>query len=141
MFSAAYEMLGGEKRKAQSVIDSLKIIRQGLPVKTLDRGMLTLGLTKKDYAKIIGVNLRTLQRKMKEPNATLSPTASEHALMLAGMVKEADEYFGDRDVTLRWLNKPSLVFENETPLSLCDTKTGIILVTEEINKLTYGYTA
>ncbi|EGQ8060788.1 DUF2384 domain-containing protein [Vibrio parahaemolyticus] len=141
MFSAAYEMLGGEKRKAQSVIDSLKIIRQGIPVEMLDRGMLILGLTKTDYAKIIGVNLRTLQRKMKEPNATLSPTVSEHALMLADMVKEADEYFCDRDATLRWLNKPSLVFENETPLSLCDTKTGIILVTEEINKLKYGYTA
>jgi putative toxin-antitoxin system antitoxin component (TIGR02293 family) len=141
MFSAAYEMLGCEKRNAQSVIDSLKIIRQGLPVETMDRGMLTLGLTKTDYAKIIGVNLRTLQRKMKEPSATLSPTASEHALMLADMVKEADEYFGDRDATLHWLNKSSLVFENETPLSLCDTKIGIILVTEEINKLKYGYTA
>ncbi|WP_050922538.1 antitoxin Xre-like helix-turn-helix domain-containing protein, partial [Vibrio harveyi] len=121
MFGAAYEMLGGDKRKAQSVIDSLKIIRQGLPVETLDRGMLTLGLTKTDYAKIIGVNLRTFQRKMKEPNATLSPTASEHALMLADMVIKADEYFGDCDATFRWLNKPSLVFENETPLSFCDT--------------------
>ncbi|EJE8546560.1 DUF2384 domain-containing protein [Vibrio vulnificus] len=141
MFSAAYEMLVGEKHKAHSVSDSLKIIRQGLPVGALDRGMLILGLTKTEYAKIIGVNLRTLQRKMKEPNATLSPTASEHALILAGMVKEADEYFGDRDATLRWLNKPSLVFENETPLSFCDTITGIILVTEEINKLKYGYTA
>ncbi|MEF1336974.1 DUF2384 domain-containing protein, partial [Vibrio rotiferianus] len=96
---------------------------------------------KTDYARIIGVNLRTLQRKMKEPNATLSPTASEHALMLADMVKQANEYFGDRDATLRWLNKPSLVFENKTPLSFCDTITGIILVTEEINKLKYGYTA
>ena len=141
MFSAAYEVLGGEKRKAQSVIDSLKIIRQGLPVEMLDRGMLSLGLTKKDYAKMIGVNLRDLRRKMKEPNATLSPTATEHALMLADMVKEANESFGDRDATLRWLNKPRLVFENETPLSFCDTITGIILVTEEINKLKYGYTA
>ncbi|HBC3976574.1 MULTISPECIES: antitoxin Xre/MbcA/ParS toxin-binding domain-containing protein [Vibrio] len=141
MFSAAYEMLGGEKRKAHSVSESLKIIRQGLPVGMLDRGMLVLGLTKTEYAKIIGVNLRTLQRKMKEPNATLSPTASEHALMLTDIVIEADEYFGDRDATLRWLNKPSLVFDKETPLSLCDTITGIILVTEEINKLKYGYTA
>ncbi|MCR9662913.1 MbcA/ParS/Xre antitoxin family protein [Vibrio parahaemolyticus] len=77
----------------------------------------------------------------QEPNATLSLTASEHALMFADMVKEVDEYFGDRDATLHWLKKPSLVFENETPLSLCDTKTGIILVTEEINSLKYGYTA
>ena len=38
MFSAAYEMLGCEKRNAQSVIDRLKIIRQGLPVETLYRG-------------------------------------------------------------------------------------------------------
>ena len=32
MFSVAYEILGGKKRKAQSIIDSLKIIRPGLPV-------------------------------------------------------------------------------------------------------------
>ncbi|WP_345772782.1 antitoxin Xre/MbcA/ParS toxin-binding domain-containing protein [Vibrio sp. Isolate22] len=140
MFSVAYEMLGGDKRKAHSVSDSLKIIRQGLPVGTLDRGMLIIGLTKTEYAKLIGVNLRTLRRKVKEPNATLSPTASEHALMLTDMVKEADVYFGNRDATLRWLNKPSLVFGKETPLSFCDTITGIILVIEEINKLKYGYT-
>ncbi|CAH7192216.1 hypothetical protein VCHA29O37_90191 [Vibrio chagasii] len=77
---------------------------------------------------------------MKEPNSTLSPTASEHALMLANMVKKADEYFGDRDATLRWLNKSSLVFENDTLLSFYNTLTGIILVKEVINKLKYGYT-
>jgi putative toxin-antitoxin system antitoxin component (TIGR02293 family) len=141
MYSSAYEMLGGDKRQAHSVSDSLNIIRQGLPVGTLDKGMVILGLSKTEYAKIIGVNLRSLQRKMKEPNATLSPTSSEHALMLTDMVKQADEYFGDRDATLRWLNKPSVVFGKETPLSLCDTVTGINLVTEEINKLKYGFTA
>jgi len=103
MLSAAYEMLGGDKHKAHSVSNSLKIIRQGLPVGTLDRGMSIRDLTKTEYAKIIGVNLRTLQQKMKEPNAT--PTASEHMFLLTDMAKEEYVYFYDRDATLLWLKK------------------------------------
>ena len=78
---------------------------------------------------------------MKEPNARLSPASSERALMLADLVRQADEYFGERASTLRWLNTPRVVFGKETPLSICDTVTGINLVIDELNKLKYGYMA
>ncbi|MCL9783289.1 DUF2384 domain-containing protein [Vibrio sp. S4M6] len=141
MYRSAYEMLGGDKDEVHSVSDSLMLIRNGLPVTVLEKGTSILGVTKAEYARMIGVNLRSLQRKQKEKGATLSPTSSEHALMLTDLVKQADEYFGDRDATLRWLNRPSIAFGKESPLSMCDTVTGISIVIEEINKLKYGLTA
>ena len=140
MFSAAYEMLGGDKHKTVSLGDDLKILRQGLPVEAFDKGMLILGLNRAEYAKLIGISLHTLQR-MKGTKTTLSPMCSEHILMLTDMVGHAGAYFGNREAALRWLKTPGAVFANETPLSMCDTKTGISLVKEEINRLKYGYTA
>jgi len=89
---------------------------------------------------LIGANLRSIQRK-QQTCGKLSPTSSEHALMLAELVRVADEYFKKREATLRWLNRPSLAFGNFSPLSVCDTVTGINMAMEEINKMKYGLTA
>jgi putative toxin-antitoxin system antitoxin component (TIGR02293 family) len=140
MYASAYQMLGGRKSEMATVEKSIALIRNGLPVSALEKGTQLLGVTKTEYARLIGVNLRSLQRK-QQASGHLSPAASEHALMLAEMVRLADEYFPHREATLRWLNQPVVALGNLSPLSVCDTYTGIHLVTEEINKLKYGLTA
>lgn len=141
MYTSAYQMLSGTKVNIGSVPEILSIIRTGLPVSILDNGTELLGVNKTEYAQLIGANLRSIQRKKQQTNGKLSPTSSEHALMLAELVRLADEYFKDREATLRWLNRPSLAFGNCAPLSICDTVTGINMAMEEINKLKYGLTA
>ncbi|AIW22307.1 DUF2384 domain-containing protein [Vibrio coralliilyticus] len=140
MYASAYQMLSGTKVKIGSVPEILSIIRTGLPVSILDNGTELLGVNKTEYAQLIGANLRSIQRK-QQTSGKLSPTSSEHALMLAELVRLADEYFKDREATLRWLNRPSLAFGNCSPLSVCDTVTGINMAMEEINKMKYGLTA
>ncbi|WP_432459223.1 MULTISPECIES: type II RES/Xre toxin-antitoxin system antitoxin [unclassified Agarivorans] len=140
MYESAYQMLSGTKVKIGSVPEILTIIRTGLPVSILDSGTDLLGVNKTEYAQLIGANLRSIQRK-QQTSGKLSPASSEHALMLAELVRLADEYFKDRDATLRWLNRPSLAFGHYSPLSVCDTVTGINVAMEEINKMKYGFTA
>jgi putative toxin-antitoxin system antitoxin component (TIGR02293 family) len=140
MYASAYQMLSGTKTKISSVPEILTIIRNGLPVSVLDNGTKLLGVNKSEYATLIGANLRSIQRK-QQASGTLSPASSEHALILAEMVRQADEYFQDHEATLRWLNRPSTALGKCSPLSICDTVTGINLIMEEINKLKYGLTA
>ncbi len=140
MYEHAYQMLGGNKAEMATVASSLALIRQGLPVSTLENGTELLGVTKTVYAHLIGVNLRSVQRK-HQTDGKLSPASSEHALMLAEMVRQADEYFSEREATLRWLNRSSVALGSASPLSICDTVTGISLVIEEINRLKHGFTA
>lgn len=140
MYANAYQMLGGKKSDISSIAESLTLIRNGLPISILENGTQLLGVNKSEYAHLIGVNLRSIQRK-QQSNGKLSPSSSEHALMLADMVRQADEYFPSREATLRWLNKPSVALGKNAPLSICDTVTGINLVIEEISKLKHGFTA
>ncbi|CAM3616884.1 hypothetical protein VA7868_02972 [Vibrio aerogenes CECT 7868] len=140
MYASAYQMLGGEQSEMATVEKSIALIRNGLPVSALEHGTRLLGVTKTEYARLIGVNLRSLQRK-QQTSGCLSPAASEHALLLAELVRVADGYFAQRKATLRWLNQPVVALGNVSPLSVCDTYTGIHLAMEEINKLKYGLTA
>ena len=140
MYATAYKMLSGSKVKIGSVPELLSIIRTGLPVSILDNGTKMLGVNKTEFSQLIVANLRSVQRK-QQTSGKLSPTSSEHALLLAELVLLADEYFKDREETLRWLNRPSLAFGNCSPLSVCDTVTGINMAMEEINKMKYGFTA
>ncbi|MHA2938040.1 type II RES/Xre toxin-antitoxin system antitoxin [Vibrio sp. RC27] len=140
MYSTAYQSLGGKKSDMSNVAQSLAMIRNGLPVSVLDNGTEQLGVTKQEYALLIGENLRNIQRKTKA-NGKLSSASSEHVLMLAELVNQCDKYFGDTEKRKRWFQRPNVSLGNVTPISICDTVTGIKLVSETITKLTYGFSA
>ncbi len=140
MYAAAYQLLGGKRSEMNSVNASLAKIREGLPATMFENGTELLGITKAEYADLIGENLRNLQRKIKS-EGKLSPASSEHALMLTELVRQADQYFSDPEKRKRWFNRPNIALGNVSPISVCDTVTGIQLVSDEINKLKYGFTA
>lgn len=140
MYESAYKMLGGKKSDMSGVNDSLNLIRNGLPISMFESGSELFGITKAEYAHLIGDSLRNIQRKIKT-NGFLSPASSEHTLLLTELVRQADEYFGDKEKRKRWFNRPNAALGNVTPLSICDMLTGINLVNDEINKLKHGFTA
>ncbi|EMY6611152.1 MULTISPECIES: antitoxin Xre/MbcA/ParS toxin-binding domain-containing protein [Vibrio] len=140
MYEQAYKILGGNRGDMSTVTQSLELIRNGIPSSMLEVSAQYLGVTKKEFAVIIGESIRTLQRKSKN-DAPLSPASSEHTLILTELIRQADEYFEDVEKRKRWFMRPSAALGNSTPLSLCDTVTGINIVLEEINKLKYGLVA
>ncbi|MGR6833779.1 antitoxin Xre-like helix-turn-helix domain-containing protein [Aliivibrio salmonicida] len=136
MFSIAYQLLGGKVCNMSNPLQSLVVIRNGLPMSFFDKGMEHLCVSKEDYARLIGVNLRSIQRmKQKKANMRLSPASSEHILMLADLVVQCDSYFDSIEKRNHWLNRPNESLESVAPISICDTAMGIKLVSETITKL------
>ncbi|HCG7134093.1 TPA: DUF2384 domain-containing protein [Vibrio parahaemolyticus] len=140
MFSRAYQLLGGEVRNMSNPLQSLVVIRDGLPVLFFEKGREHLSVSKSVYAQLIGVSLSSIQR-MKKANMRLSPASSEHVLMLTDLVVQCDSYFDDIEKRNHWLNCPNLSLGNATPISICDTAMGIKLVSEAIVKLKSGFVA
>lgn len=140
MFSTAYQLLGGEVRNMSNPLQSLVVIRDGLPVLFFEKGREHLSVSKSVYAQLIGVSLSSIQR-MKKANMRLSPASSEHVLMLTDLVVQCDSYFDDIEKRNHWLNCPNLSLGNATPISICDTAMGIKLVSEAIVKLKSGFVA
>lgn len=140
MFARAYQLLGGEVRNMSNPLQSLVIIRNGLPVLFFEKGREHLSVSKSVYAQLIGVSLSSIQR-MKKANVRLSPASSEHVLMLTDLVVQCDSYFDDIEKRNHWLNCPNLSLGNATPISICDTAMGIKLVSEAIVKLKSGLVA
>ncbi|KIF51455.1 antitoxin Xre/MbcA/ParS toxin-binding domain-containing protein [Vibrio owensii] len=140
MFSKAYQLLGGEVRNMSNPLQSLVVIRDGLPVLFFEKGREHLSVSKSVYAQLIGVSLSSIQR-MKKANVRLSPASSEHVLMLTDLVVQCDSYFDDIEKRNHWLNCPNLSLGNATPISICDTAMGIKLVSEAIVKLKSGLVA
>lgn len=145
MYNSAYALLGGsitaQPNSPDNLAENLSLVRNGLPVEMVDKGMQLLGVNKTEYARLIGVNVRSLQRKSKDDDARLSPMSSEHVLLLADMLNNSINYFGERDKALAWLDRKNIALGDVTPLSICDTVAGINMVNETLNKLKYGFTA
>ena len=56
---------------------------------------------------------------------TLNPLESERALRVAKLAAHAEEVFRSHTNALEWLNRPNRSLGGVTPLSLCETETGI----------------
>ena len=141
MYSTAYKMLGGKPSEVNTLGQTLKIIRAGLPIDMLDKATDLLGLTTKEFVPMLGMNVRSFQRNKKDLTWRLNPLQSEQALKITELVAHANNYFGDHDVALKWLKTPNNAFSKKRPIELLDTSAGIEAVSDKINALAYGMTA
>ncbi len=104
----------------------------------LDKEVIIMGVTKKQFSPLVGISPRSSQRNAA---SRLSPQQSEHMLMIIDTLAKGEEYFGEREKALQWLKSPSPAFNGQPPISLFDTVTGIKAVSDTINKLAHGMTA
>lgn len=54
------------------------------------------------------------------------------------ILKQAVELFEDEEEALRWLNTPKSALDNQTPLSVLATDTGVKQVEEILYRAEYG---
>ncbi len=94
-------------------------------------------MPEKKLAGLLHLHPRTIQN-YKEQQRNLEPVESEHLLKLITLFAKGEEIFGNIEEFNAWLQKP---FWNgrETPLEWLITPGGVDLVSEEIDRLAYGY--
>jgi putative toxin-antitoxin system antitoxin component (TIGR02293 family) len=112
-------------------------VRAGLPRSALDALADELGVATSELAGILGVSLRTLQRKSSSGDR-LGAAASDRLARIRRIQAHAKHVFGDSDKAVRWLTTPSRPLNREIPLRLLDTDVGTQRVQEELHQIEFG---
>ncbi len=133
------EQLGGLavlRRKVQSDMDLVAIVREGLPPESVDALAQKMGLSKEDVFRLI-VPRRTLAAR-KAQHARLNAEESEKITRMARIFALTAETFQNTQKAQAWLRRPSRPLGGQVPLDLLDTEAGARLVEDELIRISYG---
>ncbi|MCT4603899.1 MAG: DUF2384 domain-containing protein [Marinifilum sp.] len=95
-----------------------------------------LGFTKKEYAEMLHINVRTLDRNLKE-EFTLKIDKYENAMRIFDLMIHGIEVFGDELSFATWLREKNLALKDK-PVHLLGSIAGIQIVDDAITRLEYG---
>lgn len=103
----------------------------------LDELAIELKVERAVLADILGISLRTVQRKA-EVDDRLGPAASDRLARVRRIQDLATHVFGEREKASIWLTSPSRALNREIPLHLLDTDIGTQRVQQELRQIEYG---
>jgi putative toxin-antitoxin system antitoxin component (TIGR02293 family) len=113
-------------------------VRRGLPVRDLDHLALLLQVDRAELARVLGISLRTLQRKAGEKQR-LGPAASDRLARVRRILDLAAAVLGEQAKGVRWLTARSRALGGEVPLHLLDTDMGTQRVERELRQIEFGF--
>ena len=116
--------------------DEIQEIRRGLPVETFYQLQENLGVGTPQLAKVIGIPIRTLQRRKDE--GRLTKEESDRLDRVRKLMHQATEVFESETDARTWLTRPQIALAGFVPLDLADTGAGIREVENLLGRIDYG---
>ena len=113
-------------------------VRRGLPVRALDHLAQLLGVDRAELARVLGVSLRTLQRKAGE-RERLDPAVSDRLARVRRILDLATDVLGEQAKGAHWLTSRSRALGGEVPLHMLDTDMGTQRVQQELHQIEFGF--
>lgn len=96
-------------------------------------------LSLKQWAKILPISLRTLQRDLQNENKKFDLAVSESFIEIGEIFDLGLKAFDNEKERLNeWLNTENIYFNNKRPLDIMDTHKGRELVKDELMSIEYG---
>jgi putative toxin-antitoxin system antitoxin component (TIGR02293 family) len=131
--------LASQSRVPLKIAEPLSIaqVRAGLPIGALDAFARDLNVERAHLADLLGITLRTLQRK-RESAQCLGPVASDRLARMRRIQGLAQQVFGEPEKAAGWLTTPSRALGGEVPLFLLDTDLGTERVQQELRQIESG---
>jgi putative toxin-antitoxin system antitoxin component (TIGR02293 family) len=131
----------GEKKTAGFSVSltPLQLIgrsRQGLVGTEAGQIAGLLGVSDKEMARLLNQSVATFHRQAKA--GRLDAATSERLLLLARLATYGAEVFQDQGKFTRWLRRPLRLLENQSPLDLLDSSTGVQLVEDLVGQIDDG---
>ncbi|MCY4260569.1 MAG: DUF2384 domain-containing protein [Rhodobacteraceae bacterium] len=139
-----YALLGGEetiKRPVRNNLEVHDLLMVGLPISALLYLMPRVSfLTNADILnKVIGISVRTLQRRKKEPEDNiLSVEQSNRTWKFAEVLGRATDTLGSREDAEIWMNTPALGLDQRKPIDLLATAVGLEAIEDYLTRIEYG---
>ncbi len=113
-------------------------VRRGLPVRALDNLAQLLRVERAELAQVLGVSLRTLQRKAGV-SERLDPAVSDRLARVRRILDLAADVLGEQAKGARWLTSKSRALGGEIPLQMLDTDMGTQRVQQELHQIEFGF--
>lgn len=111
-------------------------IREGLPVGRFFELQESLGVGTARLANVVGIPLRTLQRRKDE--GRLSKEESDRLDRVFRLLDQASKVFESVASAREWLTRPQMGLAGFVPLDLADTGAGIREVESLLGRIDYG---
>jgi putative toxin-antitoxin system antitoxin component (TIGR02293 family) len=97
-----------------------------------------LQVDRAELARVVGVSLRTLQRKAGE-NQRLGPAPSDRLARVRRILDLASDVLGEQDKGALWLTSKNRALGGEVPLRMLDTDLGTLQVQQELHQIEFGF--
>jgi putative toxin-antitoxin system antitoxin component (TIGR02293 family) len=124
-----------EKREGAFAFDF--VIRKGIPFTAIRAVKSKLEMSDSEFAKILGMSLRTLHRK-KETHQKLSITEGDRLYRVLRIFALAGEVLESDEMAKRWLHKPQHGLGGRVPMELIQTEAGAREVEDLLEKIEFG---
>ena len=131
-----YQMLSGKKLQETWSLNE-DILNAGLPSESVEILSSLWSIEPAQVAKLIGLTLNHINQ-LKVSNESLDSTATQRALLMGNLYLSAVEYFRCSERAQRWMKTVNIPLGGKTPLEVCQTMEGIIIVKNKILQLEYG---
>jgi putative toxin-antitoxin system antitoxin component (TIGR02293 family) len=119
-------------------MERVEIIRQGIPYTSIEFISGRLNRPIKSVLSIVGMPQTTYNKKKSE-HSLLDSRDSELIMLITEMIDYGIEVFNfEEEKFQRWLKKPNLSLDGNTPESMLDTITGIDEVKFCLNRIEFG---
>lgn len=117
--------------------DAITLSEEGISKSSIDQLTTHLGISKKYMAEdVLGISVKTIERK--NANSKMDKRSSSHALEIARVVQHAYRVFGDEHKLRKWLNAENRSLNNQKPVSLFATLTGLGMVNDILGRIEEG---
>lgn len=121
----------------RSTLRLVHISREGLSYPKFLLAVEAFDFSKQELAQLLHISERTLERIHKEKKR-LSTPQTERILQVSILFEKGWDFFGSKEGFRKWLTIPNHAFENQTPLSMLDTKYGIESVEILLERMAHG---
>ncbi|MBB3149370.1 putative toxin-antitoxin system antitoxin component (TIGR02293 family) [Phyllobacterium trifolii] len=138
----ATELLGGNKVLQHSLENMLNVhemLLQGLPISALTHLIDNLSAIHKSVVleKVVGMGLRTFQRRRDSPWKPLNQAQSGRAWKFAMILVKATAIFGSQAAAENWMQQPASGLNQRCPIDLLATVAGVEIVEGFLERLQY----
>ena len=125
--------------KEDEGFDAVQEIRNGLPVEAFFQLQEQLGVGTPQLAGVVGIPVRTLQRRKDE--GRLTKDESDRLDRVRKLMSHATGVFESETAARAWLTRPQIGLAGFVPLELADTGAGIREVENLLGRIDYGVCA
>ena len=118
-------------------LDLMEQIEAGLSAQAFDRFSSHAGVPRERLAAAIHTTTRTVARR-KEAGKPLDQSSSERLVRLALLYKQANDVFGDEELTREWMLRPRSVFAGRSPFEMAASEIGAQEVEDLLLRTEHG---